>query len=60
MCPASHKYNVKYREQNLRTEPAIIIEDPNVIHGLKPYFSIIQIDAKFIGKYTNKSIYLTS
>jgi len=40
------------------TDPIIISIEPSDIHFLRPKFSMIQIEAKFIGKYKKRSEYL--
>ena len=51
--------NQREIEVNKRsTLPRMRITDPSVIHFLRPWFSMIQIDAKFIGRYIIRSEYL--
>ena len=58
MCPMYQYQMFVNGDINLSTDPIIIIIEPNEIHFLRPKFSIIQIEVKFIGKYKNRSEYL--
>ena len=52
MWPKNHSQTVVNEDIKRIPDPTIIMIDPIEMQGLRPQFSMIQIDAKFKGKYT--------